>query len=151
MAKRRINKRIRNKAPMMKYIDRDGIVILTRIEKDKNKVGLFKTFDYSGYGRIRRKLIDLEKKEALLRALRESLDENPNVHIISRSKQWAIKISGSDRAYKIVDSKDKAISYAKNLSHTSRTPLGKIIIHKKDGSIESINPRPAANVEGVNK
>lgn len=79
------------------------------------------------------------KKEALLSALRNSSYEKRNIHIFSRSGKWAVKIEGSDRLCKLVTSKNGAIKYANTISSSSR--IGRIVLHKKDGSVDVENLR----------
>jgi len=52
-----------------------------------------------------------------------------------KSGDWAVKREGADRASSIHDQKEDAIERAKELAKDA--PLGQIIIHKKDGTIQT--------------
>jgi hypothetical protein len=54
-------------------------------------------------------------------------------HVIPSSSGWAVKKSGSFRASRTFDTKDKAIIYGRDLSKTEKTEL---YIHKKNGMIQ---------------
>ena len=53
-------------------------------------------------------------------------------HIVKRDNGWAVKKEGAQRATKIYDTKDKAITGAQK----EKKAGSDLIIHKKDGSIE---------------
>lgn len=58
-------------------------------------------------------------------------------HVVpSKSGGWAVKKSGAARASRVFDSKDKANSYARDISRKEKTEL---FIHKKDGTIQNRN------------
>jgi len=54
-------------------------------------------------------------------------------HVVPSSSGWSVKKSGSSRASKTFDNKEKAIDYARKISKTERTEL---YIHKKNGTIQ---------------
>lgn len=54
------------------------------------------------------------------------------IHVVSSSTGWVIKKEGAKRAYKVVESKNKALQVAKRIV-SNKT----IIVHAKDGSIKS--------------
>jgi uncharacterized protein YdaT len=57
-------------------------------------------------------------------------------HVVPRSGgRWAVKAKNVDKASSIHDNKDEAIRRAKELAKDA--PLGQIIIHKKDGTIQT--------------
>ncbi|MES2410273.1 MAG: DUF2188 domain-containing protein [Bacteroidota bacterium] len=60
--------------------------------------------------------------------------KNPpqRTHIVKRDNGWAVKKEGAQRATKIYDTKDKAITGAQK----EKKAGSDLIIHKKDGSIE---------------
>lgn len=57
-------------------------------------------------------------------------------HVVPSTFGWAVKNSGSERASKTFGTKEKAISYGRELSKTEKTEL---YIHKKNGMIENKN------------
>lgn len=58
-------------------------------------------------------------------------------HVVpSKSKGWAVKKSGSSKASKTFETKEKAVKYAKDISKREKTEL---YIHKKDGRIQNKN------------
>lgn len=81
----------------------------------------------------------ITRSEALLEMIGENVDEKQNVHIISRKGHWAVKVSDSNQIYKVTNSRNQAVRYAKYLTANSR--IENIILHKKDGSIDRINPK----------
>lgn len=57
-------------------------------------------------------------------------------HVVPSKSGWSVKKSGSSRASRSFDTKDRAVTYAKNLSRTEKTEL---YIHKKNGMIQNKN------------
>ena len=57
------------------------------------------------------------------------------VHVISHQNRWAVKRESASRAARIFTSKVDAITYAKSFLENGRAT--DVIIHKKDGTIES--------------
>lgn len=57
-------------------------------------------------------------------------------HVVPSSDGWSVKKSGSTRASKTFDTKDKAIDYGRDLSINEKTEL---YIHKKNGMIQERN------------
>ena len=58
-------------------------------------------------------------------------------HVVpSPSGLWAVKKSGSERASKTFDTKEKAVLYGRELSKNEKTEL---YIHKTNGMIENRN------------
>lgn len=47
---------------------------------------------------------------------------------------WNVKKGGADRASKTFEKKEKAVDFARQVSRNQRTEL---VIHKKDGTIQS--------------
>jgi hypothetical protein len=71
-------------------------------------------------------------------------------HVIPKEKGWAVKKSGSTKASKKFDTKDKAIQYGKEISKREKAEL---YIHKKDGRIQNKNsygkdPNPPRDKKG---
>jgi hypothetical protein len=58
------------------------------------------------------------------------------LHIIAKNSQWMVKKEGAIRATKIYKVKKEAIHGA--ISAAKKGGLKEIIIHKKDGTIESV-------------
>jgi hypothetical protein len=57
-------------------------------------------------------------------------------HVVPSSSGWAVKKSGSTKASKTFQTKDKAVSYGRSLSKNEKTEL---YIHKKNGMIQNKN------------
>lgn len=57
-------------------------------------------------------------------------------HVVPSSAGWAVKKSGSDRASKTFETKDKAVVYGRELSKSEKTEL---FIHKSNGMIQNRN------------
>jgi hypothetical protein len=57
-------------------------------------------------------------------------------HVIPSLSGWSVKKSGSAKASKIFDTKDKAVAYGRELSKHEKTEL---YIHKKNGMIQNKN------------
>lgn len=54
------------------------------------------------------------------------------VHVIARQEGWAIKQEGQSRTSKIYSTKEAAVRNASQVGMK-----GEVIVHKKDGSIQS--------------
>lgn len=57
---------------------------------------------------------------------------------------WSVKKAGTDKASKVFEKKDPAITYARQVSRNQKTEL---VIHRKDGTIEqkdshNVDPNP---------
>ena len=59
--------------------------------------------------------------------------EKNNLHIIARGDFWIIKREGAQKAYRIFDSKSKAIDDAKEMIQNGSALH--IIIHQQDGNV----------------
>lgn len=57
------------------------------------------------------------------------------LHVLPHGDDWAVKPEGAQRASSIHDCKDDAINRARDLAKGA--PLGQIIIHKGDGTIQT--------------
>lgn len=57
-------------------------------------------------------------------------------HVVPSSSGWAVKKSGSIKASRTFETKDKAISYGRELSKHEKTEL---YIHKQNGMIQNRN------------
>lgn len=57
-------------------------------------------------------------------------------HVVPSASRWAVKKSGSERASKLFETKEKAVSYGKQLSKSEKTEL---YIHKRNGMIQNRN------------
>jgi len=58
------------------------------------------------------------------------------IHVVPHERgDWAVKREGADRASSIHNQKEDAVERAKELAKDA--PLGQIIIHKKDGTIQT--------------
>lgn len=56
-------------------------------------------------------------------------------HVVpSKSSGWSVKKSGSSRASRNFETKDKAVEYARELSKSEKTEL---YIHKQNGMIQN--------------
>ena len=63
------------------------------------------------------------------------MDKKTN-HVVPSSSGWAVKKSGASRVSKNFTTKEKAITYGKELSKSEKTEL---YIHKKNGMIQNKN------------
>jgi len=68
-------------------------------------------------------------------AKRSASSTNKRIHVISRKGGWAVKKEGNIKASKVYSTKAAAVKGAKKTSKGHY-----VVIHKKDGSIESIEP-----------
>jgi hypothetical protein len=57
-------------------------------------------------------------------------------HVVPSSSGWSVKKSGSDKASKTFETKDKAVEYGRGLSKNEKTEL---FIHKSNGMIQDRN------------
>lgn len=57
-------------------------------------------------------------------------------HVVPSTSGWAVKKSGAERASKAFVTKEKAITYGRELSKSERTEL---YVHKKNGMIQNKN------------
>ena len=57
-------------------------------------------------------------------------------HVVPSSSGWVVKKSGSERASRTFDTKEKAIEYGRELSRSEKTEL---YIHKTNGMIQNRN------------
>lgn len=58
------------------------------------------------------------------------------VHVVPHNEGWAIKTSGSERAYKVVDTQHQAINIGKSVAKNNATEL---LIHGENGKIREKN------------
>ena len=68
-------------------------------------------------------------------------------HVVPSSSGWAVKKSGSERASRTFETKEKAVEYGRELSRSEKTEL---YIHKTNGMIQNRNsygnnPNPLKN------
>jgi hypothetical protein len=71
-------------------------------------------------------------------------------HVVPSSSGWAVKKSGSERASKTFETKDKAVKYGRELSKNEKTEL---YVHKRNGMIQNKNsygndPNPPKDRKG---
>lgn len=66
-------------------------------------------------------------------AIAASTPEKNNLHIIARGEHWIIKREGAQKAYRICETQDQAISNAKEM--IKRGLATHIIIHEDDGTV----------------
>ncbi|MBL7760168.1 MAG: DUF2188 domain-containing protein [Sediminibacterium sp.] len=57
-------------------------------------------------------------------------------HVVPSSSGWAVKKSGSERASRTFETKEKAVEYGRELSRSEKTEL---YIHKTNGMIQNRN------------
>ncbi len=57
-------------------------------------------------------------------------------HVVPSSSGWSVKKSGSEKASKTFDTKEKAVDYGRDLSKSEKTEL---FIHKSNGMIQNLN------------
>lgn len=58
------------------------------------------------------------------------------VHVVPHSEGWAIKTSGSDKAYRITETQTEAIKIGKEVAKNNATEL---LIHGTNGKIREKN------------
>ncbi len=63
----------------------------------------------------------------------DSKTRPPRAHIIKRGSGWALKNEGAQRAAKVFDTKESAITHARTMTKRSGADL---VIHASDGSVE---------------
>ncbi|MFQ6032651.1 MAG: DUF2188 domain-containing protein [Candidatus Zixiibacteriota bacterium] len=73
-------------------------------------------------------------KKAIAKKMNSTTAKGARVHIVSHKSKWAVRLEGSQKAYRVCSSKSSALRTAKHLVKNGRT--NEIVIHKKDGSIE---------------
>lgn len=56
-----------------------------------------------------------------------------NIHIVPHENGWAIEKEQSERASRIMPTKEKAVEIGREMAKTQRVEL---VIHKKDGTIQ---------------
>lgn len=56
---------------------------------------------------------------------------------IDEGDRWGVRAEGSEQPSKIFDMKMSAIAHAFNI--TEKYPGGKVIVHRKDGTFQSVN------------
>lgn len=56
------------------------------------------------------------------------------LHVTPRGGKWAVRVSGSERAYQVVSTQKEAIEIAKE---RARRDGGKLYVHGRDGRIET--------------
>ena len=73
-------------------------------------------------------------KKTIIKKMNSTTAKGARVHIISHKSKWAVRVEGSQKAYRVCSSKEGAV---KTTKHLVKNGLSKeIVIHKKDGSIE---------------
>jgi uncharacterized protein DUF2188 len=84
-----------------------------------------------------RKPLRYTKKLSLAVVKMAEISAAKTYHIISTFNRpgWSIVPGGKDRALRRFETKQAAISYAKNFSNSS---ISKLIVHNKDGGVENI-------------
>lgn len=73
-------------------------------------------------------------KIAIIKKMNSTSAKGARIHVISQESKWAVRMEGSQKAYRICMTKEGAVKTAKNLVKNGLTQ--EIVIHKKDGSIE---------------
>lgn len=82
-------------------------------------------------------LIQGKQKQTFVEGLRKSASTNEGkIHVIPVKDKWAIKVEGSNRYYRILNSKKEAINLAKARSY--QTGSYTVIIHNNDGKISDM-------------
>jgi hypothetical protein len=78
--------------------------------------------------------ISSSKRIVIVKKLKESRSTSRGVlHVIPLKGRWSVEVEGAERAQKILDTKEKAIDYAKKAVTGRSTKY--VIVHKKDGTI----------------
>lgn len=55
-------------------------------------------------------------------------------HVVPGGNAWKVEKEGSDRPQAMTEDKNQAVERARELAE--KAPLGQVIIHKQDGTIE---------------
>lgn len=106
---------------------------------------LFYRNDLRGAEELRKRL-----RDAAVHELRESNTKNPYslsldeehsrlarpsaYHVVARGTGWAVQSSGSDRATKLLPTKNAAVVYARHLARRSKAD--EVIVHNEDGTVD---------------
>lgn len=86
-------------------------------------------------------------KKAIIKKMNSTSAKGARIHVISQESKWAVRVEGSQKAYRVCMTKDGAVKTAKHLVRNGLT--NEIVIHKKDGSIERQVKSPAVSDEKV--
>lgn len=62
----------------------------------------------------------------------ENTSDKQNVHIVPHDEGWAVKTENSERAVKVHDTQEDAITHGKELAQKRESEL---LIHGRDGQI----------------
>lgn len=73
-------------------------------------------------------------KKNIIKKMNSTTAKGARIHIISQKSKWAVRVEGSQKAYRVCMTKKGAVKAAKHLVKNGLTK--EIIIHKKDGSID---------------
>jgi hypothetical protein len=68
---------------------------------------------------------------------KETSDKGSKTHVIKRDDGWAVKGEGASKARKVYDTKERAIYESSRLLK----PGDELVIHKKNGAIDSIKSK----------
>ncbi len=61
--------------------------------------------------------------------------QKPNQHVVPHDQQWAVRAAGSERASKVLPTKEAALDRAREIARNQGVD---IVIHYADGSIEDV-------------
>ena len=86
-------------------------------------------------------------KKAIIEKMNSTTAKGARIHIISQKSKWAVRVEGSQKAYRVCSSKEGAVKTAKHLVKNGFSK--EIVIHKKDGSIERQVKSPSVSNEKV--
>jgi hypothetical protein len=84
-------------------------------------------------------------KKAIIKKMNSTTAKGKRIHIISQKSKWAVRVEGSQKAYRVCSSKEGAVKTAKHLVKNGFSK--EIVIHKKDGSIERQVRSPSVSNE----
>jgi len=63
------------------------------------------------------------------------MSERKVIHVTPHGSAWDVKGEGSNRVTGHFENKEEAVSRAREIAQSA--PLGQVIIHKRDGTIET--------------
>ncbi len=63
------------------------------------------------------------------------MPKREKIHVTPDGNDWKVKREGAQRAARTFDNKDNAVDFGKDMA--KKQPLGQLIIHKKDGTIQT--------------
>jgi len=73
------------------------------------------------------------KRATISKKLKSAASQSKRVHVIPQKGNWAVKVEGAQKAYRVVSNKETAISRAKSIVKSGVVSC--VVVHRKDGTI----------------